>query len=234
MTKKHLARLATPDTWSIKRKINKWITRPNPGPHSLDKGIPLNLVLRDLLSYTKTTRESKNVLNKGEVLVDKRIRKDYKFPVGLMDVVEFPRINKLFRVIFNKKRKISLIPINENDAKIKPCKIINKTILRNKKIQLNLYDGKNIIVDKNNYKVGDTLLLDLNKNQVSDHLPLKENSVVYLIKGKYLGSIGKIKSINEKDRSKTSFSIIIGKDVLNVDKDYIFVIGKEKPVIKLE
>ena len=42
----HLKRIAVPKSWPIKRKENKWIARPMPGPHSLNHSISLNITAK--------------------------------------------------------------------------------------------------------------------------------------------------------------------------------------------
>ncbi len=44
-----------------------WVVRPSPGPHPLAKSLPLALLVRDVLRYTKTLREARYVIGKGGV-----------------------------------------------------------------------------------------------------------------------------------------------------------------------
>ena len=115
MSKSHLKRLAVPKTWDIKKKGIKFVTRPNLGAHPRKLSVPINLVIRDLLSYAKSNKEVKYILQNKEVLVDGIRRKEIKFPVGLFDVVEFKGIEKQFRMILNKKGKLCLIPIEKKE-----------------------------------------------------------------------------------------------------------------------
>src|SRR3989344_1021916 len=185
MSKKHLKRLAAPRTWPIQRKTNKWITKPNPSGHSIDKTMPINLILKEILKLTKTTQETKKILNQKKVLINKKPIKNIKFPVSLMDILEIPKINKYYRVLFNKKGKLILHPIEKEEASIKLSKIINKTLLKHKKLQLNLDDGRNILIDKEEYKTGDTIVFDLYQSICSfHHLDLIE--VFYVLIMSYL------------------------------------------------
>ncbi len=224
---KHISRLAMPKTWQIKKKGIKYVTKPLPGAHSLNTGIPINIVFRDILKYTKTNREVKNILNNQEVFADGIRRRNPRFIIGLMDTLSIPKIEKYFRVLLNKKNKLILFPIKSAESAIKPCKIIGKKSLK-KKIQLNLYDGKNILVEKTDYKVGDTLLIELPSQKIKDHMPLKKGANVYLTGGKHTGEVGIIDDISvDKIRYKQD------KSVFETSKDYAFVIGKEKPMISL-
>lgn len=228
MVKSHIKRLAAPKTWDIKRKGTVFIAKPVPGPHNLENGIPLSSLLKEILHYSNTTREAKRVLNAAEVKIDSKPRKDSRFPVGIFDTVGIPNINEYFRVILNKKGKIELIKIGKEEALLKPCKIIGKTMVRGK-IQLNLYDGKNIMVDKGDYKVGDTVLLSLQEQKINKHLKLDKSSTIILTGGKHIGEIGSVQDIvGDK---------IIYKDhqggFVETSKKYAFVVGDSKPLITL-
>ena len=67
MAKEILKRLAAPKTWHVERKKTKLITKPVPGPHKTENGIPLNILLKEILNYAKTTREVKKLLATNEI-----------------------------------------------------------------------------------------------------------------------------------------------------------------------
>lgn len=227
--KTYLKRLAMIKSWVVEQKkgIN-WIIRPNPGAHSFELGVPLTIILRDMLGYAKTTREVKNILFHKEVLVDGKRRKDHKLIVGLMDVVSIPEIKENFRVILNEKGKITLIKIDDKESKIKLCKIIGKRPIK-KKTQINLSDGKNILVDNDVYKVGETIVVSVPEQKINDQLKFEKGSTVYLIGGKRVGKTGVVENIMTK-----TVTIKTKDGVIETAKKYCFVVGKDKPVIKLE
>ena len=226
MAKRHLKRLNAPKSWKIKAKGLSFITRHNPGPHSGKASMPLNVILRDILQYSSTTRESKNILTRKNVFVDGIRRDEHKFPVGLFDVIEFKDINKAYRAVINKKGKIELLDIKSSESNIKPCKIANKTLLKGK-TQLNLNDGKNIIVDKNSYKTGDTVFLELPKLAIKTHISLKKNVLIYLMGGKHTGEVGKVKDVI----GNRIMYVKENGDIIETLKKYAFVIGENNPLI---
>ncbi len=225
--KNHLKRIASPRTWTIDRKKNVFITRPKPGAHPFENGLPLGTIIRDHLKFASTTGEAKKALNNNEILVDGKRRKDHRYLVGLFDVLTFPQQNKSFRLLFDKKGRIIVTEIDSKESNLKPCKIVGKTILAKKRLQLNLHDGKNIIADLK-AKVGDTLLLTLPKMEIKEVLPLEKGAPVFLTKGKHSGDVGKFKGMknNEAVYSK-------GKEDIETAKEYLFVIGKDKPLIEI-
>jgi len=222
MSKSHLSRLYMPKSWPVPKKQNKWIIKPSPGPHPLKECIPINIILKNILKYARTTREVKKILSNKEIIVDKKIIKDQKFPLGLFDILEIPKTNEYFIILLNKKGKFILKPIKKEESSLKLCKIINKTLLKGKKIQLNLYDAKNILVNDVIFKVGDTIILDLDSKKIKSHLKLEKDATVYLTGGKYISYIGTLDKI-END----TITLDIGKKKIKTSKKYAFVISKE-------
>src|SRR3989338_4879108 len=121
MVKRHLKRIAAPRRWHIQRKANVFITRPNPGAHSLELGLSLNTMLKDLIKVARTTREVKGILNTKEVLVDGKRRKDVHHLVGFMDVIEIPQTNQAFRISFDGHGRLVAVKIDPKEAKLKLC-----------------------------------------------------------------------------------------------------------------
>jgi len=228
MSKQHLKRLNAPKSWPISRKGTKWVTRQNPGTHGLDESVSINIMLKDMLKYARTTRDARRILNNREVLIDNIPRKDVKFPVGIFDVIKIPKTKECFLMLLNKKGILCLNKIDEKKSELKHLKIIEKTILKKGKMQVNFYNGNNMLVDKNEYKVGDTLVLSLKDKNIVKHLKMEEGATVYLTKGKHVGSIGVLKKVLKSDKSSGNNLAEIKIDDKNVKtlKEYVFVIDK--------
>jgi small subunit ribosomal protein S4e len=234
MVQSHLARLAAPKRWTLARKEYHWTARPTPGPHAINECITINLILRDLLEHAKTAKEIQTILYNGNFLVDKTVRKDYKFPVGLMDVVEIPKMNETFRVMLDDMGRFFLLPIDKSESALKLLKIINKRMIKGGKMQLTFHDGRTIIADKFEGNVGDSVLFDLEKKKIVELLKLEKGALMLLNSGKHVGTITKIKDIlitQDLQRAKVAFEEN-GQDITTL-MDYAFVVGKDKPVIKL-
>jgi small subunit ribosomal protein S4e len=235
MVKRHLSRLNAPKSWLIKRKGIKFITRPNPGAHTLQTSMPLNLVLRDLLKVAKTTSEVNKILHAREVLVDKKARTDKKHPVGFMDVIEIPKMKVAYRMLLNKKGKFIVKEIKAAEANKKLSKIINKTILKKGQVQLNLNDGTNLIVDKDAYKANDTVVIALDKRKVEQHLPFEKGALIYITGGTKFTTLCQLKSVKTYKGLQPDNIIFKTKEgEFETRKDYALVVGKDKPVIELE
>ncbi|NQU79829.1 30S ribosomal protein S4e [Candidatus Woesearchaeota archaeon] len=227
MPKQHMKRIAAPKTWNIGRKESTFITRPNPGGHKIAYCMPLSVVMRELIKVSRTAKESKQILHLKDVFVDKRKRVEDKYPVGLMDIIEFPQMEQQYRILLDNKGRIAAVPATAKETSTKLSKIESKTSVKGGKIQLNMSDGRNILIDKNNYGTGDTLQLSLPDQKITSHFPLEKGAMVLLIGGKYAGMVVAIDEIcDDKIILKTSKN-----QKFETSKSYAFVVGKDKPVL---
>jgi small subunit ribosomal protein S4e len=219
-----LKRLASPRWWPIERKVKRFTFSPR-GPYEKEFSIPLIVFIRDILKLVDNRKEAWKVIKKGEVLVDGKKRKDPNFGLGLLNVIQIPSIKKAWRAV--PKKGLSFIEIPESEAKLKICKIVDKKSLKGKKNQVNLNDGRNLLTNEK-YNTFDSLLLELPEQKVLDHIKLAENMKCLIFKGKNAGLVGNIKTI-EKNR------VLVGDEkTVEVPKKYIIVVGREKPLIKIE
>ena len=229
MGKAHIKRLSAPKSWPIKRKENTWVTRPNAGPHNLDSSMSIGTVIKDLLGYVKNTKETKYVLSASKIMVNGKVRKDLKFPVGIMDVLSVGEDS--FRIIINKKGKLIPIKIPSTEAKLVLRKVSNKTSLKDKKVQVNFEDGTNLL-SKEKYQTGDTVVFSDNK--VKDHLKFEKGAMIYITAGKQVGQVGVIKEVKEKKGLQpTTIIFTQWKENHETPKKYVFIVGKTKPLVSL-
>lgn len=217
----HLKRIAMPKSWPLPRKEKKFIIRGK-GPHSSKISIPLLIFLRDILKEIKTRKEIKKVLQEGMILIDNRVIKDEKFNVGLFDRIHIKKLEKTFTVHLTKKGKLKILEISKEKANKKPCKIIGKKILKRNKIQINLHDGKNFIVDKKDIRVGDSAILDIKANKIISYLKLGRGASIFIVGGRHIGESGKISDIDEK------VSILIDNKNFKISKENIFVVDEQE------
>ncbi len=223
-------RTTAPVFWPVERKTKKFIVSTMPGPHPKDRSMPLGVVLRDEMHCAETLKEAKTILKRGLVKVDGKQRNDYRFPVGVMDVLSVG--DGQYRILPDKKG-LYLKKIDGKEAGMKLLKIKNKTCVKGK-IQINFYDGKNAIINSNDYATGDTLVFDLASGKILQHIKMKKGSIALITEGKNRSVVGKIEDITTTFGSEPNRVIIQSTEKrLMVPKDYVFVIGEDKPVIAL-
>lgn len=228
----HQKRLSAKQSYKFKRKVKKrFLVCPMPGPNPKDDSIPLLSLLRDLIGYCENAREAMHTIKSGRVLVDGRARKDHRYPVGIFDVVTLPEINQSFRVVPGE-RFLEVIKTDEKDVKL--CKIRKKTMIRGGKLQLNLHDGKNILVKKDGYRTGDSVLLSLPKLEIKKHLKREKDMLCLVIRGSNKGKMGKLRELRKTVGPKANLaSMEIDQKVVDIPEKFIFVVGEKTPEIKL-
>lgn len=241
---RHIKREVTPAFWPIHRKKFVWALKPSPGPHPIERCIPLGIIVRDFLGFAKTMREAKKIIAQGKILVDGRVRREEHFPVGLMDVLSIPEINVNFRVLPCEKG-LTLHRISAEEAKYKVCRIENKTTINGGNIQLNLHDGRNIFIrseDTSNpagkiYSTLDALKIEIPSQQVLEHLKLDIGMMAIIVDGENIGKYGAIKAIEERKGQKRRRSLVTieGNNGVTYQTilDYVFVVGDKEPRISL-
>ncbi|MEM7826672.1 MAG: 30S ribosomal protein S4e [Candidatus Aenigmatarchaeota archaeon] len=223
-----MKRLASPKFWKIGRRNKKFVITPRPGPHKKEKSIPLGIIIRDYLKCAETLEEAKKVMNK--IRVNGKIRKDYRFPVGLMDIIE--AANLYYRIVPSK----NYLELKEvNDGNIKLSKIVNKTYLKGNRVQINLHDGGNFVVKKeeDKFKTGDVIAFDL-LNKEKKVLKFDKGSVVLITEGSNVGRIGRVEEIKITKSTKPNIVVLsVENKKIEVPKDYCFVIGEKEPLIEV-
>ena len=240
---RHLRRSVSPSFWPTHKKSFVWTVKPSPGPHSLHRCIPLGIILRDILGYAKTMREARRILGERQVEVDGKVVTDYKFPVGLMDVVHIKATDEYFRVVPHPTKVLVLHPIEKEEAGFKLLRIRNKVMVKGGNLQLAFHDGRNHLIrlkDPFNpvedvFKTYDTVKMSIPKQEILDHIKMEPGVLVLVVDGSHVGFLGKltdIKQIFKRPKSLVTIEGTSGKIVRTI-LDYIFAVGKEEPLISL-
>ena len=160
MSSSHIKRLMMPRSWPLPRKTTVWVQKPDPCGHSIEKCMPMGMILRDILGVAHNRREAKKILQSRKIMVDGRIETAIGRGVGLMDVLTVGENN--FRCVLDTNGKLRYRPISSKQASSKLCRVMGKTTISGGKTQLHLHDGRNLVFDSNpEYKSGDSLVLSL-------------------------------------------------------------------------
>ena len=230
----HLKRLTAPRAWKIHKKVSTWVPKPAPGKHAADKSVPLGIILRDYLGVVDSMTEAKRVIGNRDVQVDGRVATSHKTTVGLMDVVSLPKMEKNYRVVLDHHGRVVLSEIPAAQAAWKLCRIENKSTTKGGKLQLNLHDGRNVLVKETNYKTGDVVKVSLPDQKIVGHYAFGNGMTVLLTGGSHVGEFAKVNEI-EVIRSPRPNLVTLkaGSEDFSTIKPYVFVVGKEKAEITL-
>lgn len=227
----HLKRLAAPRSWPLKRKVNVWTTKQCPGAHSIEESVPATIMLRDIIKICDTAREVKKVVANRYCFVDGKPIKDVKTPIGLMDTLSIPIMDLYYRIVITDKGKIVAKAITKEEATWKLAMIDDKTVITGNKIQLNLHDGRNIVLNENQYKTGDVLKITIPDQKIEDVYELKAGATVLIFKGRHAGRTAVISEYIVTNES--SDNIVKFTDGSETVKSNVFVIGHDESLIKL-
>jgi len=242
--KRHLKRKPAPKSWPIHRKEFVWAPRPIPGPHPISNCIPLTLLVREILGFAKTRKEAKIIVSQGKLRVDGRIRREERFPAGLMDLIHIPEIKATYRILPSRKG-LMLHPTAENEVDFKLCRIENKTNVKGGHVQLNLHDGTNLlfrtedskIPEGETYETLNTLKIGVPNQEILEYIKLVNGAYALITGGKNAGQHGKIVAIEEKPGQKRRDLLVTIEDKkggqCQTILDYIFVVGSAAPEISL-
>ncbi len=242
-SKGHLKRLAAPPFWPILRKERKWTVKPSPGPHPITRCLPLLLIVRDVLGYAKTAREARRLIAEGHFKIDGRVRRDYKFPVGFMDVIEIVGLDEYYRVIPYPTKFMALHSIPPEEAQFKLCRIENKTTIKGGNLQLNLHDGRNHIIhltDPMNptedvFKTYDVVKISIPNQDILEHVKFEKGALAIVTGGRNVGRVGRIvdvKQIFKRRDAVVTLESANGEKIRTIMR-YVFVIGRDSLLISL-
>jgi small subunit ribosomal protein S4e len=226
-----MKRVTAPRSWPIPRKTTVWITSTAPGAHKKDWSMPIMIVIRDMLGLCDNASEGKRILSGRDVLVDGKVVTDPKFPVGLMDIISIPKINQHYRMLLDRNGKLRLVSVTEGREKWKLCRIDGKTTIKGGKTQLNLHDGRCILVEKDSFHCGDVVKLEMPTQKILETFKFGKGSVALIVSGVHAGEIGVIEEYVITRSSAPN--LVRMKDGMLTIRDNVFVIGTKAPEITL-
>jgi small subunit ribosomal protein S4e len=237
---RHLKRLPAPSYWPIHRKETAWAPKPNAGAHPTQSCLPLGVLLRDALGVAKTRREVVRILSQGKVKVDGRTRYTENYAVGLMDVVELAEANA-YRILPVEKQGLTIIRIPKDEAKFKLCKVMDKKITRKGVLQFGVHDGRNFMIPQDatgeaKYATNDTLRVSVPMQRILNHIRFEKGNLALVVGGRNAGKSGKIVDLQNGTATRPAMVTIEDQTGNKFDTivDYTFVVGTDKPAIKLE
>jgi small subunit ribosomal protein S4e len=242
--RRHLKRKPAPAFWPIHRKEAVWTVKPNAGRHPIERSLPLALVLREMLGLARTLGEVKAVLSHGNIMVDGNVEKEELFPTGLMDVISIPGLEQWYRVLPTEKG-LTLHSVAKDEAGFKLGRVEDKTVLKKGNVQLNLHDGRNIVIEVTDankpeedvFNTLDTVKISLPDQEILSHFKLVEGAPALIVGGKHIGKHGKIIAVERREFQKRKNALATIEDErgsrFQTTVEYVFVVGDNKTHISL-
>ena len=210
---KHQKRLAVPKSWPVERKEETYTTKATAGPHG-EEGVPLLIVLRDVLGYVDSKKEARYALGQDSVRINGKAVSDERRPIGMFDILAFVERAEYYRVFPDEGGRLSLTPIDADAARSKLGKIVDKTQVSGGETQLTLHDGETLLVeDASDYSGNDSIVVSNSgersaSDRVSGDEPraddgeeivaqftYEEGALVTAVRGAHAGRIGRIDEI---------------------------------------
>ncbi|NJL44224.1 MAG: hypothetical protein HC945_02850 [Nitrosarchaeum sp.] len=221
--------MAAPKSWPIRRKDEVFVTARSRTGHKMAMSMPLSMIFKDLLGLARTNREVRMVLQGKKVLVDGARRYRLNASAGFMDVISFLDVASAYRVFMDRQGRLFTYEIPQKEASLKLCKVSVKHSLGKSKEQIGFTDGRTVVVkDSSEFKIGDGVLMDLEKKEIREHIPLDRGALVMLTGGSHKGHLAQVSAIEGR---------IIHCQAEGVEfttrRRYAFVLGKGKPAIAI-
>lgn len=228
----HQKRLSAPKRYPIHRKDGTYVIKAK-GPHAADDGLPLVVVLRDVLEYAEGRDDAEDVLAAGDVEVNGRVQRNEHMSVGFMDILSFPRIDEHYRVLLAGDRFV-LHPIDADEAGRKMVQVVDKTTLKGGVTQLNLDDGNNIETDEQ-YDTKSSLVVTVPDLKVETEVPFVEDNLAYVRGGKHTGMVATVEEIRERAGTHpTQVVLDDGEETVETTVDNVYMVGEDEPEVDID
>lgn len=224
---RHQKRLSAPTSWPVERKTETFTVKAGAGPHG-ERGVPLVVLLRDVLGYVDSAREADYALEHDSVLVNGTAVSDHRRPIGMFDILAFTEREEYYRVFPDEGGRLALTPIEADAAESRLGKIVKKQQVTGGETQITLHDGTTLLVDDDSsYAGSDSIVVDNEDLSVLAHFPFEDGALVTAVDGQHAGEIGRIESINVTPGSGSN-SVTVESDAGHFEtiEEYVVVIDE--------
>ena len=225
----HQKRLSVPNSWPVERKEETYTTKAGAGPHGED-GVPLLIVLRDVLGYADSKKEARYALDRDSVLVNGTPAADERRPIGMFDILAFREREEYYRVFPDEGGRLSLTPVDADAAGSKLGKIVDKRQIPGGDTQLTLHDGRTLLVeDDTSYSSNDSIVVSNSDEEVVAQFTYEEGALVTAVRGAHAGRIGRIEEIQVTPGSSDNnvrIEDFEGDDDFETVEEYVVVIDE--------
>jgi len=224
----HQKRLSVPNSWPIERKTETFTVKADAGPHG-EAGVPLLIVLRDVLGYVDSRKEARFALDQDQVLINGDPESDETRPVGMFDILAFTEREEFYRVFPGEGGRLALTPIDEDSAQSKLGKIVGKQFVPGGDLQLTLHDGETLLVSEDApYEGNDSVVVENDSEEIVAHFEYEAGALVTAVDGQHAGEIGTIEEIQVTPGSAENNVRIEREDgsIIETIQEYVVVIDE--------
>jgi small subunit ribosomal protein S4e len=223
----HQKRLSVPNSWPVERKTETFTVKAGAGPHG-EAGVPLLIVLRDVLGYADTRKEARYALDQDSVLINGTPVSDEERPVGMFDILAFAEREEYYRVFPGEGGRLSLTAIDPDAAGSKLGKVVEKRHVPGGDVQLTLHDGRTLVVDDTDYDGGDSVVVSNDDSEVVAHFEYEEGALVTAVDGEHAGEVGAVDAIQVTPGSADNIVRVTqdGDAGFETVEDYVVVIDE--------
>jgi small subunit ribosomal protein S4e len=119
--------------------------------------------------------------------------------------------------------RLRYVKISAEEASWKLVRVEGKTTLKGGKTQLNLHDGRNMLVDDpKEFNTGDSIKLSLPDQEVLEHIKFEDGVRCYLIGGTHVGEMA---SMKERIVKRSSMPNEVAFDEFGTTEVNVFAVG---------
>jgi small subunit ribosomal protein S4e len=159
-----------------------------------------------------------------------------------MDVLQIEGGGQIFRVLPRPNRGLVPTPISEKEAGFKLCKIIGKRNIEGGKIQINLHDGRSLVLPGQTtrqktdveYAPGGAMQLGLPKQNLMGVVPFQTGALGLVIDGRNQGIFGKITTITPGTHARPKIvKIETATEAFDTPAEYVIPVGNQASLVGL-
>ena len=194
------------------------------------------LLFRKRLGLALTAREVTLTAMDKEAgfSIDRKVRRDIKFPVGVMDVLTVEKTREHYRMLYDVKGRFTLVSIKEDESKFKLLKVKRKAVGPNKIPYIVTHDSRTIRFPHPEINEGDTIKYDLQNSKIITWIKNEPGKLCYITGGNNIGRVGQLMHVEKhagsfniahiRDAQGKTFATRVGN---------VFIIGDKKSTITL-
>ncbi len=223
---RHQKRLSVPNSWPVERKEQTYTVKAGAGPHGED-GVPLLIILRDVLGYVDSKKEARYALEQDSVLVNGKALSDEQRPIGMFDILAFVEREEFYRVFPDEGGRLALTEIDADAADSRLGKVVKKQQVAGGDTQLTLHDGTTLLADDDTITQNDSIVVSNDDKSVVAHFSYEEGALVTAVDGEHAGEIGTVDEIQVTNGSSQN-NVLVDQDDGRFEtvEDYVVVIDE--------